>query len=317
MGRKKKHLKFRRSSSQKNAVSAHIGRIWITHLAVMTTVSLALLSGPMFAFTMGSASEYLQPTLLPPVSLHQLGADLQGQGQPVINSAEKRPKGAGFVPAFPFLHLVSILLLGGLISSAQLAMKFRHFWGLGVFTNWYSALFLILGAGLCGGLPLTAKDTLIAHLGSLGSWTADVVGVAATVILPAIPLKTSGSHKSADNVRDLGNTPSPNYIVAFIEECIKDKIRIRMQAEITAASRQYSWDDIEMAARRTLEEAVTLDELQPKEKETALKSIDEFRRVDDPRMDSTNKYTALLDLMRLCSFSRLQNGLKAESRESK
>jgi hypothetical protein len=203
-------------------------------------------------------------------------------------------------------------LAGLVINAARLAHKFRRFLGLGVFTNAYSALFLMLAVG-ASGFPVTFESTLGSHLGSW-QWMADLSGVFATVILQAIRLKASAA--TASPVLDLAGTASSNPVLAVIDDGIRDSILARMQAEIVSAARRYNWEEIKLAARRILEEEITMGRLDREHGEVAIQSIEVFQPSEDPRADSNNKYTALIRLLRSCSFSRLRLGLAAAARET-
>jgi len=200
------------------------------------------------------------------------------------------------------------------ISVARLARKFRRFLGLGVFINAYSAVFLMLTVGI-SGLPVTSEATLSSHLGSwAGPWIADLSGIIAALVLPAIRLKASAA--AASPVLHLEDTASSNPVLAAIEDGIRDHILARMQAEIVAASRRYNWEEIKLAARRLLEEEITVGRLGRQDGEVAIQSIEVFQPSADPRTDFDNKYTALIRLLRSCSFSRLRLGLAAAAIET-
>jgi len=203
------------------------------------------------------------------------------------------------------------------ISAARLARKFRRFWGLGIFTNLYAVLFLIFGVGLCG-IPVTSESALssLPYLGSVGPWIADLSGIILTLILPAIRLKPQAAPEGDSQVRDLEGGSSSNPILAVIEDAIRDRILERMQLEVVAASRRYDWDTIKLAARRALEEEMTIRPLGREEYDAVRQSIESFQADADSRLDSDNKYTALLRLLRWCSFKRLRGGLDAAAREA-
>lgn len=199
-----------------------------------------------------------------------------------------------------------------MISAARLARKFRRFWGLGVFANPYGVLFLIFGVGLCG-IPVTSESALssLPHLTSLGPWIADLSGIILTLVLTAIHFKPQAGSEGDSPVRDLEAPSSSNPILAVIEDAIRDKILARMQSEIVAASRRYDWETIKLASRRVLEEEMTIGRLGREEGDAAVRSVDAFQAVADSRVDSSNKYAALVRLLGWCSFSRLRDSLAA------
>lgn len=220
-------------------------------------------------------------------------------------------------PQWPFLRVVTVLLSGLVISAARLARQFRRFWGLGVFTNVYAVLFLIFGVSVCG-IPVTSEGALssIPHLEFLGPWIADVSGIIVAVILPIIHLKPQAPPAAGSQVRDLEGVSSSNPVLAVIEDGIRDRILVRMQAEIVAASRRYDWDTIKLAAHRALEEEMTIRPLEHEQYDAVRQSIESFGPDPDSRVDSRKKYEALLQLLRWCSFKRLRRGLDAAVREA-
>ena len=221
------------------------------------------------------------------------------------------------VAPHPFLRFVMVLLSGLIISAAHLARKFRRFWGLHVFANPYAVLFLIFGVGLCG-IPVTSEGALtsLPHVGFLSPWIADLSGIVVWLILPTIRLKPQGGPAGESQVRDLESASSSNPILFVIEDAIRDRILARMQSELVTASRGYNWETIKLAARRTLEEEMAIGRLGRADGDAALQSVEAFQADADLRRDSNNKYTALLRLLRWCSFSRLRDGLAAAARET-
>jgi hypothetical protein len=211
----------------------------------------------------------------------------------------------------PYLRVATILLAGLVISAARLARKFRHFLGLGVFANGYSAVFLVLAAGI-SGLPATfAETTLISHLDPWAGGIAQISGVIIALLLPAVRRKTI---TSAQPVLGL-DFASSNSVRAVIEDGIRDHILARMQVEMVSAAHRYSWGQIKLATRRVVEEEVTVGRLDRQAGEVAVKSVDEFQPSANPHTDFENKYTALIRLLRSCSFSRLRLSLAAAAVE--
>lgn len=216
---------------------------------------------------------------------------------------------------YPFLRLVAVLLSGLVISAAQLAQKFRRFWGLGVFTNPYAPLFLAFGVGLCG-LPVTSEPTLrtIPFIGAAAPWIADLFGIFVSFMLPVLRFKQETQEQTESSVRDLAEASSANPVLAVIEDAIRDHILERMQLEIVEAARLYDWDTIKDAAHRALEEEMTIRPLPREDYETAQHAIESFTRQADPRLDSRDKYEALLHILRWCSFKRLRRSLELAAR---
>ena len=202
-----------------------------------------------------------------------------------------------------------------MISAAQLAQKFRRFWGLGVFTNPYAPLFLTFGVALCG-LPVTSEQTLrtTPFIGTAAPWIADLLGIFMALALPILRFKREGKEQTESAVRDLTDASSANPVLAVIEDAIRDHILERMQLKIVEAARLYDWDTIKDAAHRALEEEMTIRPLSREDYETAQHAIESFKQQEDPRLDSRDKYEALLRLLRWCSFTRLRRGLELAAR---
>jgi hypothetical protein len=237
-------------------------------------------------------------------------------GASSASQVTKRQSAPNATP-FPFLRFVAVLCSGLVVSIARLARKFRRFWGLGVFTNPYAVLFVIFGVVVCG-IPVTSEGVLKALpvLGSSGPWIADLSGVLIALVLPSIGFKPKTLQAGETQVRDLADAPSSNPILALLEESIKDCIIRHMQKEVVADCRRYDWSAIKLAAGRALQEEMTLRPL-PDEKYAALRQwIGNFQADPDPRLDSENRYAALVGLLQWCSFKRLRSSLDAAARET-
>ncbi len=218
---------------------------------------------------------------------------------------------------YPFLRFVAVLLSGFAISAARLAQRFRRFWGLGVFTNWYAVLFVAFGTGACG-IPIISGNALssIPHVGSRGPWIADFSGIALALLLPVVGIKSKKKTSGEQPVRDLDYASSSNPILGLIEGGISNRIQDRMQSELIVASRQYSWETIRLAGSQALEEEMTIRPLGNDEYERALKSIEGFRPESDRIHDVRSRYGALLHLLRWCSYDRLLRALVLAERET-
>lgn len=225
-------------------------------------------------------------------------------------AAEGHPIGSPESDAHPytFWRLVGVLVTGLVISAARLGRKFRRFWGLGVFANPYAVPFVIFGMGVCG-VSSTLGPALGANLKSMGPWIADLSGIAAWLVLPVIRFKPKESSDGKDKVRDLAGDSSANPVIAIVEDGIRDHILERMQFEISAAARRYSWDTIKVAARRSIEGETTIGRLSREDGDAAREKIDSFRPDADVRHDSDNKYEALQFMLRCSSFKRLRRSL--------
>ena len=153
-------------------------------------------------------------------------------------------------------------------------------------------------------------------MGSLGPYVADLSGIALALLLPAIRFGSRAPSSGEGQVRDFEGQSSSNPIFAFLEDAIRERILERMQLEITVASSRYGWDAIRRAAKRALEEEMTIRPLGRAEYGDARRSIKAFKAHANPLQDSMNRYEALLHLLRWCSFKRLRRGLDTAKGEA-
>jgi hypothetical protein len=232
-------------------------------------------------------------------------------------SQATKPQSAPNATPVPYRRFVAVLCSGLIISTARLARKFRMFWGLGVFTNLSAVLFVIFGVVICA-LPVMAEGILKALpvLGSLGPWIADLSGIVIALVFPSIGFKRKAPPAGEDPVRDLADVSSSNPIVALFEESIRDCIIQRMQKEVVADCRRYDWSAIKLAAGRALEEEMTVRALPDETYARWHQLIENFQADPDPRLDSSNKYKALVGILKWCSFKRLRSSLNAAATET-
>jgi len=208
-----------------------------------------------------------------------------------------------------FVHLAATLLSGLAITAAGLRIKFRQFVGLGVFTNWYSALFLVAGALLCG-LPQTSVSTLASHVApTAASWIADTIGVVLTFLVGTRVRSPKPSVGSA--LPDIAEKTNSNVILAVIEDGIRDRIVTRMQSVVVQEARLYSWGAIEQAGQRTVDEEVAIGRLDREDGDRAIQAIKALRSSRDRQSDLDRKYRALVRLVGCCALSRLRAALAA------
>jgi len=235
----------------------------------------------------------------------------------VLSSPQlSKPQPTPDATPWPFLRLVGVLCIGFLVSALRLARKFWRFLGLGVFVNPFAPLFLLFGMGICGATETLGSLTHIGSWAPWGSWVAFLSGPALTLAIPAIPFRNKPHKAGASPVRDLAGESSFNTLLHVIEEAIRDRILKRMQEEFLAVCHKHDWGIITRAAKRALEEEMTIGRLQTKEYEKALKAIDTFRPDLDLNKDCDNKYKALHGVVRWCSFKRLRDGLDAVAKEA-
>jgi hypothetical protein len=291
-----------------NPVWGHRSRGMFICLALITIVFLST------ALALASSTERFQTSGIPPAA--GPGPNL-GQPQLSAPTQDTSKQSAPDAARWPFLRFIGVLLSGLIISAARLARMFRRFWGLGVFINRFAALYLVIGA-ILSCLPMTLEHPLssVPHMESLGPWVAAAFGIVLTLFFPAIPLKSRAPQKEEDGVRDLANASSSNTILALVEDGVRDHIQVRMRIEFIRLSVLYDWDTIILAGSRALEEEIALERLGRQDGDNALHSLQSLRTDTNPYADSSNKYMALLHLIRWCSFRQLRDGLAAAAPRS-
>jgi hypothetical protein len=183
--------------------------------------------------------------------------------------------------------------------------------GLGVFTNWYSAMFLVAGALLCS-LPQTPVSTLASYIAPTAApWIAYAVGVILTLVIGtrvhSPKLSVGGSALSPDVARETNS----NVILAVIEDGIRDRILTRLQSIVVQNARLYSWGAIEQAGRRTVDEEVAIGRLGRQDGDSTIQAIKALRSSRDRGSDLDRKYGALFRLVSCCAWKRLSLALAA------
>jgi len=88
-----------------------------------------------------------------------------------------------------------------------------------------------------------------------------------------------------------------------------------MQKDVLAVCGRYDWNTIKLAAGRALEEEMTVRPLRQDRYDAYRQDIENFHTDPDARLDSNNKYLALVALLRWCSFYRLRDSLDVAVRE--
>jgi len=84
-----------------------------------------------------------------------------------------------------------------------------------------------------------------------------------------------------------------------------------MRLQFIRLSGLYDWDTIMLAGHSALEEEIALERVGRQDGDTALQSVQSLRTDTNPGVDLSNKYMALLRLLRWCSFTQLRDGLAA------
>src|SRR5262249_46158619 len=155
---------------------------------------------------------------------------------------------------------VIVLCSGLAISAARLANKFRRYWGLGVFTNLFAALYLMVGTAISGGVPLLLekelssiqskvnstqpKERQIQFQGQSGPWVADLLGIGAAFIVPGIRLRAKANREGESEARDTGSAQSGKEILIFLDNGILDHVEGHLQLRLMDASSRFDMETI-------------------------------------------------------------------------
>lgn len=202
----------------------------------------------------------------------------------------------------PVSHVFLTILVGALISAASLRMKFRRFIGLGVFTNVYAVLFLVMGALVCN-LPRIPTNLLSSRVAASSlPWVADSAGLILTLLLGTQMGRSSGG----GGIQELQSQISSNPIFAVFEDGIRDRLLTSMQSVALGYAQKYNWVIISRVGERTLDEEVAIGRLKHEESEAALKYISELR-TGDQKSEFDRKYRAVIRLFSCCPLSRLRH----------
>lgn len=209
--------------------------------------------------------------------------------------------------------------LGFLFGLLRLLGRFYRFRGLGIFANWYSALFLSLIAASSGASYLALANTIEVSKGFVGNdgiwllmlneWQSllaviggPLLGNGAT-ILGRIPHKSRMETGAFTQVRDLRELKSTNVLFHLICESIADG----MDKAVVQMARQYDWGLIKETVSRLVESEIALGRLERKEGDEAVKFMLGFKPSTDPGVDFNNKYMALLRAIKVSSFHQLRS----------
>lgn len=188
-----------------------------------------------------------------------------------------------------------------------------------MFTNPWAFLFILVGAVLCD-VPVALQSLLqylLPLIRNVNPWVGAASGILLALALPQIPFKPKLPPANESQVRGLEDSPRSNVVVAIFEDSIKDCLLRRMQKEIVVCFGRYDWDTIKFAARRALEEEMTVRPLQQGKYEYFRKSIEDLQPHPDARVDSNNKYLAFIRFLQWCSFYRLRDSLIVAAGEFK
>jgi len=260
-------------------------------MCVFAGVVLLLLSFPLTAQSKGGATpangDYARAVVNPPV-----------------------PHLAQDVPGMPFARFICVSLLGIITGFLRLWDRFRKFWGLGVITNFYAAIYILLGMVLCWP-PYIAENSLLT-LSSTWMWLLNICGSGAICYLA--PIIGARSEKRPEPV-DLDFPKTRNIAYAFLESQVQDRIRRRLHDEIIQASADYDWETITKAAEELLGIEIAFTSLSKSLYASELKSIKLLASSIEVEGTAGRKYRAITSVLRHTEFRHLKQLLQEKARE--
>ena len=262
-------------------------------------------------------------------SLPQTTRDLEEvkEPTPMDQSAVSEAQPTGGSPLLPrlrskFINLLVVAGLGFLLGWVRLLAKFYRFWGLGILTNPFTWLFLVLVAAASAGsyaLYIICVDPqkmmwgLIAKsgLGPLLEFFGPTVTGNVITIVGRFSRASRLDTGATSQVKELEKVKSNNFFLELIRVAIGD----RMDQEVARLARRYDLDLIKEVVERLVNNAIELGQVTPKDGEAGLEFILGFEPCADERTDFNNKYKALHRAIRMSSFRQLRSRLERDARE--
>ncbi len=157
----------------------------------------------------------------------------QGTWQYKPNPPEERPmKAETATDALPFpdLRFHGVLILSAITGRFQLAKRFRRYWWLGVFTNVYAVIYIVLGvipfcvvSGIIGG---GLSSLLIHGLTSIqmtGSLVGNFLGIIAALFSAGVRFRPPVGTQGGSRPGDLQMQPRVNPWFEVLEDKIGDE----------------------------------------------------------------------------------------------
>ena len=247
----------------------------------------------------------------------------QGTLQFKPNPPDPTPMKAETAPdalPFPYLRFLSVLILSAITGTFRLANRFRRYWWLGVFTNVYAVIYIVLGVIFCvvssiigGGLSSLYSIHGLTSIQMTGSLVGNFLGIIAALFSAGVRFRPPVGTQGGSRPGDLQMQPRVNPWFAVVEEKIGDSIRNRLHREITAVSVEYDWKSIKLALRQALGEEMVMRSSPSEIYVDELKFIDLLpsKGTGKPDHDQGKKYDALCRLLTHCKFRRLKHFLLA------
>ncbi len=234
-------------------------------------------------------------------------------GLPTIQAEPENPPTqdatADPTPSLSILYLALGIGFGLVFGLARLLAKFNRFVGLGIFTNPYSWLFLVL-VGATSGLAYMLIDGparmefLTSQLPALGILGSSVLGNVAALAGRLVP-SSRGEGGGASRVRELQEIKTTDVLFNMIRGSIGETL----DREVSRMAKRYDLETIKDTVNRLVESEVTLGRISPDASETSLPRILEIEATGDQRKDFNNRYLALHRAIQLSSFKQVRSRL--------
>ncbi len=209
-------------------------------------------------------------------------------------------------------YILWAILLGFIFGLTRLISKFYNFWGLGIFTNLYSWLFL--------GVVTVFSGISYAPIQGIKNIDFQFLGLALSPILGNIVTifgrltRTSRLDTGATtSVKELEDAKSKNFLL----ELIREAISIRMDQVVYLLARKCEWEGIKYAVVRLVDVSITTGRVARKDGEETKDFINKFKPSTNEQEDLNNKYNALHRMIQVSSFRQLKYFLEICAKEQK
>jgi len=217
------------------------------------------------------------------------------------------------VAPLPYARLIGVLVFGFLAGYVRLLHKFRRYWGLGVTTNIYAAMYVAAGPAACSLLHMLGNSGGFApRIQATAPLMADLAGVALAWLGPSlgprVPL--AGAQGPFQFKTDR------NRLFAVLGEAVLDRIKARIHRELALAVQQYSWSRIRRAGQQALQVERNLGALGQQAYRTERNFVDALPDNALEGVDLVEKYDALMRLLGYCPFRHLNRFLNVSSTEA-
>jgi hypothetical protein len=252
---------------------------------------------------------------------------------PIMSSAlagTQNPRSPdGHDSPLPFLWWrLTATVLGGLLwQVGRLARRFRHYLGLGVFTNFWALGFLIVGSLLPGAsalLELGISRKVAEPAGDSTNWLAALIanGTGLTIlgILPHLgqrrPRPAADTYDARNSARFVAKDP----ILGSLEDQTDRVSKMNLQEWLSKDASEYPWNVIKVAGKRIIENERPVDSVPnaalKKHFDSVSKQLDDAGKESDAARDRDEKYRVLSALFRLTGYQSLKHSLQLAKAEN-